>query len=208
MRIPRRVPHLLSALRLLILPFLVVSINNSDTLLALGLFFLAAGTDLADGYLARRLNACSRFGTYWDSATDFVFIFGVFLSFYVEGIYPSFVPILLAFIFFQFIATSRFVKGIYDPVGKHYGSILYGAIGLTLLSPGTLVYGFVSAGIAIASMATLLSRALCILSSREFKKGVIRIAQGFKNRRFNTKTWPFRLKKWIGKMDGLEQFSQ
>ena len=151
----------MSTLRLLVLPFFLVFIYNGETVQALYIFFFAIATDVADGYLARMLRVSSRFGAYLDSTIDFIFVFFASIVFCMKGFYPTFVPILLAFIFFQFLVTSRFVAGIYDPIGRHYGTLIYLGTVLTLLFP--VISIFVSVGIAIASFATLFSRSLYIL---------------------------------------------
>jgi phosphatidylglycerophosphate synthase len=154
----------------MVLPFLMLSIIDGEQAVAFCLFLFAAATDIADGRLARRLGACTRFGTYWDSTADFLLIFAIFLIFYFKGYYPLFVPILLVFVFLQFVATSHYIAGVYDPIGKHYGSLLYCAIGLTLLSPAPFLYGITTFGIVIASMATLFSRVSCLLFLGHWKR--------------------------------------
>jgi hypothetical protein len=61
--------------------------------------------------------------------------------------------------FVQFTLTSlHFGKTIYDPIGKYYGSLLFGGIGLTLLFPAQITYSTVTIGIAASTAAATLSR--------------------------------------------------
>jgi hypothetical protein len=62
--------------------------------------------------------------------------------------------------FAQFAITSFSLEVIYDPVGKYYGSLLYGAIGLTLLFSGQAFYNFVSLTLVAVSAASFFSRLL------------------------------------------------
>ena len=61
--------------------------------------------------------------------------------------------------FAQFTLTNLHSKRtIYDPVGKYYGSLLFGGIGLTLLFPMQIMYNIVTIGIIVSTLAALLSR--------------------------------------------------
>jgi hypothetical protein len=70
----------------------------------------------------------------------------------------------------QFAITSFSLEIIYDPVGKYYGSLLYGAIGLTLLFSGQAFYNFVTLTLVAVSAASFFSRLSYRLFSRKHKK--------------------------------------
>jgi phosphatidylglycerophosphate synthase len=123
------------------------------------LFLLAISSDQLDGYLARKLNVASRFGAYFDILTDFLFISSVFVVFVLKQLYPFWVLALIGVMFLQFVVTNILVKQlIYDPVGKYYGSILYGCIGLTVFTANPLVSDLVAIGILGSTVASLFSR--------------------------------------------------
>ncbi|WP_198597823.1 CDP-diacylglycerol--glycerol-3-phosphate 3-phosphatidyltransferase [Blastococcus atacamensis] len=68
-------PNALTGLRLLAVPFLgVVLLDSGDTArgrwIALALFVTASLTDVADGWLARRLDECTDFGALVDPIAD------------------------------------------------------------------------------------------------------------------------------------------
>jgi cardiolipin synthase len=67
----------LSLLRLLFLPFVLHALKQSQTLAAVALLLAAAATDLADGYVARRLGQVSRLGKILDPLADKVFLVGL-----------------------------------------------------------------------------------------------------------------------------------
>ena len=52
---------------------------------------------------------------------------------------------------------------IYDPLGKYYGSMLYGTIGLTLLFPSQSAYTIILAAFIDATIASITSRILYAL---------------------------------------------
>jgi phosphatidylglycerophosphate synthase len=57
----------------------------SSVFLGASLFLFLLATDYLDGFLARKLGVPSRFGTYFDATTDFVFVFCMFAAFIPKG---------------------------------------------------------------------------------------------------------------------------
>ena len=134
----RHVPSVLSSLRLIVIPFLVFSLIFRQQLLGDLLFVFAIATDYFDGYFARKFGVSSKNGAWFDVTADFLLICIMFMTFIVQGIYPAWILLLIIFNLMQFLATNTPSKLIYDPVGKHYGSFLFGAIRATLLFSGQL----------------------------------------------------------------------
>ena len=164
----QNIPNAITSLRLVVLPHLVYSFNHQITLVVYALFIFAIGTDLADGYIARKLNSASKFGAYLDTTVDFLFISGMYLAFIINGIYSPWILLIIASIFLQFIILNVYVKKtIYDPIGKYYGSLLFGGIGLTLLFPDQLVYNIITFGIVISTLASIISRLTYFLRTRK-----------------------------------------
>jgi len=155
-------PVAISVQRLVVLPFLILSLQNGVIFVADSLFLLVIATDFADGYIARKLGVSSTLGARLDAAIDFLFIFCMFLYFVAQGFYSVWLPFLIAFAFAQFLLSSLFSRLVYDPVGKYYGSLLYGAVGLTLLFSGQLVHEVVTAGVIVSTVILFLSRLLSL----------------------------------------------
>ena len=164
-------PLIISIQRLVVLPFLILSLEYGLIFVGYALFLFAIGTDFTDGYLARKLHVTTKFGAHLDATIDFLFIFGMLLNFIAEGFYPVWLLFPLILVYVQFMLTSLFSKVVYDPVGKYYGSLLYGAIGLTLLFSGQRIYTIVTAGIIVATAASLLSRLLYLVRVCRSKQG-------------------------------------
>ena len=164
-------PSLVSMLRLVILPFFVYSFLSGLTLLGYSLFLFAVISDFADGYFAKKLQVISRFGAYYDATVDAVFIITMFGVFFVSGCYPYWVLLLILFMYAQFAMTSFSLEVIYDPVGKYYGSLLYGAIGLTLLFSGQAFYNFVTLTLVAVSAASFFSPLSYLLIFRKKQEG-------------------------------------
>jgi phosphatidylglycerophosphate synthase len=100
------IPTFISSLRIAALPLFIYLYNIGNVTSCLILMAFCAATDFLDGYLARKLNATSRFGAYYDAATDFTLMMGVFAVFYAVGYYPVWLLLLIAASFVQFLATS------------------------------------------------------------------------------------------------------
>ncbi len=151
-------PSTFTLLRLATLPTLIFLIDTGQIIPADSLFLLAIGSDLADGYLARKLKVSSKFGANFDASVDFLFIGGVFLYFTIENIYPPWVLLTIVAMFVQFLLSSKLTHVMFDPVGKYYGSLLYGAIGLTMLFPGQNARFTIMIAFACVTIASISSR--------------------------------------------------
>jgi cardiolipin synthase (CMP-forming) len=66
----RQIPNLITALRILLIAPIAVSLLHHRLLVALGLFFVAAVSDLLDGFLAKRFGWQSTLGGVLDPAAD------------------------------------------------------------------------------------------------------------------------------------------
>ena len=80
------IPNALTLLRLFVLPLLIWSFNQGIAFAVYALFLFSIGSDFADGYISRRMGANSKFGASLDSAVDFLFIGGMYLTFVLGGI--------------------------------------------------------------------------------------------------------------------------
>ncbi len=153
------IPSTVTTLRICFVPLLVFLVSNGMLFYGAALFLFLLFTDFLDGYLARKFGVFSGFGTYFDVTADSILVFSMFLVFGSVGFYADWVLIVIAAVFAEFVLTSYFSSKIYDPVGKYYGSLLYGAIGLRFILSGQLFYYVVTVGIGAFSAASILSRA-------------------------------------------------
>ncbi len=160
-------PSIFTLFRLAALPTLIFLMDTGQVIPADSLFLLAISSDLVDGYLARKLKVASKFGANFDVTIDFLFVSGVFLFFTVKGIYPLWVLGVILAMYFQFLVTSNLTKVIFDPFGKYYGSLLYGAVGLTMLFSGQTARDIITVAFVAVTGVSLASR---IISYISFKK--------------------------------------
>lgn len=153
------IPNSFTFARLLLFPEFLLVWHQHLSVLAFGTLLLVIGSDALDGYAARKLNAVSSAGAWFDVCADFAFVFGAFTLFTIHGVYPFWVSGVVAAMFGQFFLTNLLLKQIiYDPAGKYFGRALFAVIGLTILMPTQTVC-------AICSMLILFA-AICSASTR------------------------------------------
>jgi cardiolipin synthase (CMP-forming) len=66
----RQIPNLITALRILLIVPIALALLHHELLIALGLFFFAAVSDLLDGFIAKRFGWQSALGGVLDPAAD------------------------------------------------------------------------------------------------------------------------------------------
>jgi cardiolipin synthase len=85
---PVNAANLLTLLRLVLVPFVVLAILDGRHTLALALFAGAALTDLLDGAVARRFRLATPAGAWLDPVADKCLLSGVFLALAAAGTVP------------------------------------------------------------------------------------------------------------------------
>lgn len=162
--VTRILPNALTALRVaLALPF-AAALYQYEVSLSVALLLLAVTTDVVDGWLARRLGACSRAGMYLDVGADFMMVGAGFGVLVIRGVYPAWLLLIMALMFVQFVIGSRSGRPVYDPVGKYYGTALYSVLFALMLLPDallseSLLVGVVGlSGLSISTRVTYLAR--------------------------------------------------
>jgi len=134
--------NLLSMLRVALAPLLVWSICAGDAAvwswLGLPIFALAATADVADGWVARRLELKSAVGRWLDHGADIVFLLSGFAAFAWRGVVPWWVPLSIATAFAVYVGDSLRRGGRGALVGSrlgHCGGVLnYVLLGALLVA--------------------------------------------------------------------------
>jgi cardiolipin synthase len=85
----KHLPNLLTAARLALAPYLFLLMFRHRYRTIIPLFIIISVTDVADGYLARRLHADSRLGAYLDPIADKILLSGTFLVLALTGAIES-----------------------------------------------------------------------------------------------------------------------
>jgi CDP-diacylglycerol--glycerol-3-phosphate 3-phosphatidyltransferase len=89
------VPLLVAALVLLKEPVSIGGMQVTNEWLALGVFLIAAGTDLLDGYLARRWKQVTTIGTLLDPIADKLLVSAALISLVEVRVLPGWMAILI-----------------------------------------------------------------------------------------------------------------
>jgi cardiolipin synthase len=84
-------PTALTLLRLCTAPGIALFLAERHHALALGLYLTAELSDVADGWLARRLDQITRLGTVLDPIVDILFNIVVFTGLFLSGVVPAWV---------------------------------------------------------------------------------------------------------------------
>lgn len=129
--------NLVSLLRGVLIPPIVVLLMRDMNVEALALYVLAVSTDGLDGWLARRSGRCSEFGAVLDSVIDNIFSLSiaVFLWLALPRLYAEY-PVALAVLFIApiaYLAVSWAMTG--RVIMFHFHSARLGALVLFALWP-------------------------------------------------------------------------
>lgn len=79
------IPTLLTLGRLVLLPFLVWAILTGHIWIGFGIYVIGAITDYLDGWIARRFDMVSAFGTFLDPIADKIYVGAVFIALAATG---------------------------------------------------------------------------------------------------------------------------
>ena len=160
------VPAILTATRLILLPAVILLWLHDHRLAALGLYVLILVSDAVDGAVARRLGAVTRFGACADVIADMIVILGLLSVLAVVRSIPWWAPVPPAVVAAVFFASSSRGSPSYDPVGRHYGTMLYVLIGVLLAGIGHSLSSAVCAAILAFSLMVLAGRVIWLRRSR------------------------------------------
>ncbi|WDU82801.1 CDP-alcohol phosphatidyltransferase family protein [Caloramator sp. Dgby_cultured_2] len=88
------IPNALTTLRFILIPtylFVYFSKINNSFLFAMIIFFIAGATDVLDGYIARKYNMVTKWGTLLDPLADKLMLLTVLFSLSYTNIIPHWV---------------------------------------------------------------------------------------------------------------------
>ncbi|MFP4460346.1 MAG: CDP-alcohol phosphatidyltransferase family protein [Candidatus Zixiibacteriota bacterium] len=113
------VPNILTILRIILLPFLMWSLfelqHGTSKAIPIIIGAVMLGTDLVDGYFARKLNQETRLGSLLDPISDKLIVIGLGFILYILGYLPL---LFLALIFLRDLFISIFGLFVYFKMGE------------------------------------------------------------------------------------------
>jgi len=166
-RVKVLIPSVFTSIRIILAPIFFYTVINDLFIYSICIFTFAMATDVIDGYLARRLDVISSNGAYFDIVSDFIFVVAGFSAFIINGIYPFWILIIIFFMFWQFIVTSKFQVPIYDPVGKYYGAFLFLTIFIGLIINNPFINLILTILIVIFTIISITSRYFHIFKNKK-----------------------------------------
>lgn len=149
-------PHALSSSRFVLGVGFVSAVLRNDVLLSLLVWLVACATDLCDGWLARRWGSVSARGARLDTLADFVFLVLAMVGLLFRGLLPLTVPAVSAVMFGRFWLSHGPL--VYDPIGKYYGTFLFGLVGIASILDDEAVLQTVEIGFYLFTAAAVTSR--------------------------------------------------
>ena len=146
---------------LLSVPFAMAVCVDADHALV-GLFVIAAASDVVDGRLARRYGTASERGRWLDHLCDIVFLLVAYVSLWSVGDVVVFVPVAIFLSFGYYVLSSMRLS---DAGGNLVGSRLGHASGvLNWVVLGTIVFDLALGRVLPAVLVTLSMWAVVVAS--------------------------------------------
>ncbi|HYP07574.1 MAG TPA: CDP-alcohol phosphatidyltransferase family protein [Bryobacteraceae bacterium] len=112
-----RPPNLLTCVRIVLTPVIVLALMRNDCERAFWLSLFAGFTDAADGYLARLMGESSRLGAYLDPIADKLLLTALYICFGAAGLAPLWLVYLVVgrdAMILSLVAAGYLWKGIRD----------------------------------------------------------------------------------------------
>jgi phosphatidylglycerophosphate synthase len=165
-----------TGLRLVSIPFFAWALSGREWPLACGLFWLAVGTDLVDGRIARARGESTHFGGLFDHACDALFVTTGLAALAASGIVPAWLPVLVAVAFAQYVLDSRWLAG--EPLrasalGRWNGVLYFVPLGIVVTreaaglgSPSDLVVAGLAWALVVSTALSIADRGLTLLRIR------------------------------------------
>lgn len=127
------VPNALTLLRILLVPPLILAATRGEAAWAAVLMAIAIGSDVADGWLARRTGTTSDLGALFDPLADVVLVLSVQIVLTRNGDWPLYLPVLSVASFLVFLLRSQQCGYMTRTrFGKYVGAVLMCSILIAL----------------------------------------------------------------------------
>ena len=166
----------LTLARLLLAPALAAAVLSGAPVIAAALFFLAVGTDIADGWVARRYREESPFGGFADHAADATFVVTATAALARIDVLPGMLPWLIAAAFIQYALDSRVLSasGLFSSRLGRWNGIAYYVIAaipivrdaLALTWPGPSLLNALAWALIASTIASMVDRLRLIATRR------------------------------------------
>ena len=153
----KHIPNILTVIRFIFIPSIVLALIYDNYLLALILFTLSSFTDVLDGKIARKYNAISDFGKLMDPLADKLTQLSILLTLAIKNVIPWWIVVILVLKETVMIAGASFLYGKSLVVSsKWYGKLTTVLIYIAVVSSCIIkIYSFYRFDIYIYALAVL-----------------------------------------------------
>lgn len=132
------VPNLLTILRFLLIPIIVIACVQGDYILAIVVLTVSGITDILDGTIARKYNFISDFGKLMDPLADKATQISLLTTLFIKGVIPIWILAVVVLKEFCMVSGASFLYGKELVVSsKWYGKLatvlFYAAMVISLL---------------------------------------------------------------------------
>ena len=107
----KHVPNILTIIRFLLIPLIIIYIFTGNYTLAFVFFTLSGLTDVADGFIARKFNLISNFGKLMDPLADKLTTISTLASLVFTNIIPIWILLIVLLKEFIMICGASFLYG-------------------------------------------------------------------------------------------------
>ena len=110
-KVLKNIPNILTLFRIVLIPFIVVSIMTDEYITALFFFIISGLTDILDGTIARKFNFITDFGKLIDPLADKLTQIATLVSIVVKGLIPYWILIVILLKEVIMICGASFLYG-------------------------------------------------------------------------------------------------
>ncbi len=111
MKFIKIVPNILTVIRFIFVPFIIIALASNNYILALVLFSLSSLSDILDGFIARKFNAISDFGKLMDPLADKLTQLSILATLTIQKIIPLWIVIVMLSKDLLLICGASFLYG-------------------------------------------------------------------------------------------------
>jgi cardiolipin synthase len=160
------IPNLITIVRLIIVPLVIVMIGQENWALAFLLFVAAGISDAVDGFIARRFDMRSEFGAYMDALADKALLVSIYVTLSIVGVLPGWLAITVvsrdlmivsAIIISWLLRRPVEIKPLFVSKMNTAAQIAFAALVLSTKAFGVDASGFYGAGMILVALLTIIS---------------------------------------------------
>ena len=166
-------PNALTALRIFLVPILVVFLLTDYRLVGVSVFIIASLTDWFDGYLARTRKQITTLGQFLDPIADKLLVSAAFISWVEVGLAPAWMVVIiigreLAISGLRPIAAGHGITISSSALGKYKTTVQMVTVILLLLGPAYLSGYFMIGEIFVGEVGLWVVVVLALVSAAQY----------------------------------------